>query len=151
MHKYKGNLVNFARSNRRAGNLAEALLWNKLKQDKLGFTFTRQKPIGNYIADFYCHAKKLVIEIDGFTHGTKYEYDRERDAYMESLGIRVIRITDHDVKRNMSNVLYWIKYNLENCPPVLPPPPAPPVPLPTLSLGAESPTKFSISRGPIGM
>lgn len=114
MHKYKGNLVNFARSNRRAGNLAEALLWNKLKQDKLGFTFTRQKPIGNYIADFYCPAKKLVVEIDGFTHGTKYEYDRERDAYMKSLGIRVIRITDHDVKRNMSNVLYWIKYNLEN-------------------------------------
>ena len=114
MHKYKGNLINFARSNRRAGNLAEALLWNKLKQDKLGFTFTRQKPIGNYIADFYCPAKKLVIEIDGFTHGTKYEYDHERDAYMESLGIRVIRITDHDVKRNMSNVLYWIKYNLEN-------------------------------------
>lgn len=113
MFKYNNKLNNFARSNRRAGNLAEALLWNELKQAKLGFTFTRQKPIGNYIADFYCPVKKLVIEIDGWTHDTKVEYDTERDEYMKSLGIYVLRITDHDVKQDMYGVLYLIKYQLD--------------------------------------
>lgn len=97
------------------GNLSEALLWNELKQSKLGFRFTKQKPIGNYIADFYCAEKNLVIEVDGWTHDEKFEYDTARDEYMKSIGIHVLRIRDIDVKQDMSNVLTWIKYNLENC------------------------------------
>ena len=114
MYKYNSKLTNLARANRRAGNLSEALLWNELKQSKLGFRFTKQKPIGNYIADFYCIDKKLVIEVDGWTHDDKYEYDKARDEYMQSLGIKVLRIADADVKRDMCSVLEWIKYNLEN-------------------------------------
>jgi len=113
MYKYNNNLTNFARENRRAGNLAEALLWNELKQDKLGFTFTRQKPIGNYIADFYCQKKNLVIEVDGWTHDEKVEYDAVRDAYMKSLGIYVLRVFDKDVKQDMYGVLYLIKHVLD--------------------------------------
>ena len=75
--------------------------------------FTRQRPIGNYIADFYCREKKLVIEIDGWSHDNKYEYDRERDKYMESLGIHVLRISDKDVKHDMQNILIWIKHNID--------------------------------------
>ena len=113
MYKYNTKLTNLARANRHAGNLSEALLWNELKQSKLGVRFTKQKPIGNYIADFYCAEKKLVIEIDGWTHDDKYEYDSARDEYMESLGVKVLRILDVDVKRDMCSVLEWIKYNLE--------------------------------------
>ncbi|MBR6838017.1 MAG: endonuclease domain-containing protein [Alphaproteobacteria bacterium] len=113
MHKYNNKLTNFARLNRRSGNLAETLLWNELKQSKLGYRFTKQKPIGNYIADFYCPEKKLVIEIDGWTHDNKFEYDMKRDDYMKSLGINILRIYDIDVKRDMNTVLFWIKSTLD--------------------------------------
>lgn len=113
MHKYNEYLIGLARENRHAGNLSEALLWNELKQSKLGVRFTKQKAIGNYIADFYCQEKKLVIEIDGWSHDDKYEYDKSRDEYMKSLGIYVLRISDIDVKRDMSNVLIWIKHNID--------------------------------------
>ena len=114
MYKYNKNLTGFARANRRAGNLAEALLWNELKQSKLGYGFTKQKPIGNYIADFYCSEKKLVIEVDGWTHDEKVEYDANRDEYMKSLGIYVLRVNDIDVKQDINGVLYLIKYYLDN-------------------------------------
>ena len=114
MHDYNKQLKNFAQQNRKAGNLSEALLWNELKQRKMGVQFKRQRPIGNYIADFYCREKNLVIEIDGWTHDDKYEYDKERDEYMNSLGIHVLRISDKDVKQDMNNVLIWIKHNIDN-------------------------------------
>ena len=111
MHIYNNNL---ARANRRAGNLAEVLLWHELKQNKMGVSFTKQKPIGNYIADFYCLEKNLVIEIDGSSHDNKYKYDSLRDEYMQTLGIHVLRITDKDVRHDIQNVLLWIKHNIDN-------------------------------------
>lgn len=114
MHIYKNNLTSFARENRNAGNLAEALLWNELKQSKLGFRFTKQKPIGKYIADFYCPEKNLVVEVDGWTHDEKIKYDATRDKYMKSQGIHVLRVYDIDVKRDMYGVLYLIKYTLDS-------------------------------------
>lgn len=114
---YNKNLTNFARANRRAGVLSEALLWNELKGAALGVKFTKQKPIGNYIADFYCKELKLVIEIDGYTHNDKYEYDVVRDEYMRALGITVLRIEDKDVKQNMGSVLEWIRFNIEKLKP----------------------------------
>lgn len=113
MHKYNNKLTNLARKNRHAGNLSEALLWYELKRKKLGVSFTRQKPIGNYIADFYCAEKNMVIEIDGWSHDNKYEYDKKRDDYMKSLGIYVLRISDIDVKQDLSNILMWIKHNID--------------------------------------
>ena len=114
MHKYNNKLVDFAQSNRRAGNLAETLLWKELKSKKLGYKFTRQKPIGHYIADFYCPEKDLVIEVDGWTHDEKQEYDAKRDEYMKSLGIYVLRVYDIDVKQDLYGVLYLIKAVLES-------------------------------------
>jgi len=113
MHPYNKQLKNLARANRKSGNLSEVLLWQELQHCKLGVRFTRQKPIGNYVADFYCREKNIVIEIDGWTHDNKYEYDAARDEYMKSLGIRVIRISDKDVKQDMNNVLIWIKHNID--------------------------------------
>lgn len=112
MDLYNNNLNSFARANRRAGNLAEALLWNELKQHKLGYDFTKQKPIGNYIVDFYCKELKLVIEVDGWTHDNKVEYDNARDQYLGSLGMRVLHICDRDVKRNINGVIDGIRANL---------------------------------------
>jgi len=113
MYPYNKQLKDLARANRSAGNLSEVLLWRELQHCKMGVRFSRQRPIGNYIADFYCREKKLVIEIDGWSHDNKYEYDRARDEYMKSLGIYVLRIDDKDVKRDMSSVLTWIKINID--------------------------------------
>ena len=114
INPYNKKLKSLARANRHSGNLSEALLWNELKQSKMGVRFTKQKIIGNYIADFYCPEKNIVIEIDGWSHDNKYEYDKERDEYMRSLGIHVLRISDKDVKQDMSNILIWIKHNIDN-------------------------------------
>ena len=113
MHKYNSYLMGFVRSNRNSGNLSEALLWRELKKAKLGVSFTRQKPIGNYIADFYCAEKNMVIEIDGHSHDFKFEHDMARDEYMQSRGIYVLRISDIDVKRDMSGTLEWIKATID--------------------------------------
>ena len=114
MFSYNKQLKTLARNNRNARNLSEVLLWHELQKSKLGVRFSRQRPIGNYIADFYCREKRLVIEIDGWSHDNKYEYDYERDEYMKSLGIRVLRISDKDVRHDMSNVLIWIKHNIDD-------------------------------------
>jgi len=96
--------------------LSEVLLWNELKQKKnLGFDFDRQRPIGNYIVDFYCKELFLAIEIDGDTHFYRYDYDEERQSALEKLGVRFLRFEDIEVKRNMNNVLKilenWIHKN----------------------------------------
>ena len=90
---------------RRESTLSEVLLWNQLKAKKLGFQFMRQKPIGNYIVDFYCPELNLVIEIDGSSHDSKFEYDRFRDEYMKISGLNVMRFVDSDVRNNLDSVL----------------------------------------------
>jgi len=76
----------------------------------LGYQFLRQRPIGNYVADFFCHKLKLVIEIDGESHAEKKEKDNFRQKYLESLGFTVLRFGDHAVKTEMEGVLNKI-YN----------------------------------------
>lgn len=90
---------------------AERLLWSRLKMKQLsGYQFYRQKVIGNYIADFYCHKTKMVIKIDGGQHYSegKSLYDRNRDKYFESLGLTVLRFSNLEVLKNTDNVLEQI-------------------------------------------
>ncbi len=85
----------------------ERLLWKRICSRQLGYKFRRQHPIGPYIADFYCRDAHLVVELDGDSHFTPESkvYDNERDLYMESLGIEVIRINNSEVKHNIEGVL----------------------------------------------
>ena len=104
------NLRKFSRELRKAGNLSEVLLWKRLnKKQLLGLDFNRQKIIGNYIVDFFCLEKMLAIEIDGDSHDDKIEYDAERDKYLESLGIKTLRIYDLEVKVNLDGVVWHIE------------------------------------------
>jgi very-short-patch-repair endonuclease len=74
--------------------MAEVLLWNQLKHRRmLGYSFLRQRPIYNYIADFHCPRLKLVIEIDGDSHRNKFESDQNRQRDLESLGLQVLRFS----------------------------------------------------------
>ncbi|MCW9708734.1 endonuclease domain-containing protein [Fodinibius salsisoli] len=107
---YNPKLKSIARALRKNATLAEVLLWNKLKARKMmGYQFMRQKPIGNYIVDFYCPKPKLVIEIDGESHRYKLTEDVERQEWLENLGLTVLRFDDREVKKDMDNVLYSIK------------------------------------------
>jgi very-short-patch-repair endonuclease len=93
---YNPALKERAKALRCAGNLAEVLLWNQLKRKQfLGLDFDRQKIIGNYIVDFYCAEKSVVIEVDGSSHDDKAEYDALRDAFLMGLDLMVIHLRDH--------------------------------------------------------
>ena len=83
----------------------EGKLWHLfLKQYEV--RFTRQKLIGNYIVDFYCHRARLVIEIDGSQHYEEENkvYDQERTKYLEKIGLKVLRFTNLEVNRNIRGV-----------------------------------------------
>ena len=103
---YNPALRKRARQLRRAGMLHEVLLWQRLKRKQFhGLDFDRQKIIGNYIVDFYCASASLVIEVDGISHNNKVAYDRQRDAYLESLGLHVIHIRAVDVLQIIDGVM----------------------------------------------
>ena len=91
-----------ARQLRKEASLPERILWQKLRSEQLGVKFRRQHPIGPYIADFYTRDAGLVVEVDGITHQATPEtiaYDRKRDHYMQSLGLRVSRFSASEVTR----------------------------------------------------
>ncbi|MDR4507876.1 MAG: type I restriction endonuclease [Candidatus Brocadiaceae bacterium] len=113
---YNPKLKELARKLRKNMTLSEVLLWNQLKQKKmLGFDFDRQRPIDEYIVDFYCKDLMLAIEIDGESHNYEeiYENDIKRQERLESLGVRFLRFHDLDIKKNLEDVLrvieHWIK------------------------------------------
>jgi very-short-patch-repair endonuclease len=110
---YNPALKERARALRRAGNLAEVLLWKQLKNKQLqGLDFDRQKIIGNYIVDFYCAQRDLVIEIDGYSHEYTAGYDAKRDDYLSGLGLKVIHLLDSDVKHNLESVMTFLNCQL---------------------------------------
>jgi len=99
-----------AKALRKAGMLHEALLWNQLKRKQLnGLDFDRQKIIGNYIVDFFCAEKGVVIEADGASHIGREDVDADRDAYLNGLGLVVIRIAVRDILQNMEGVVAFLK------------------------------------------
>lgn len=107
---YNPALKDRAKALRKAGILHEALLWLELKGEKLnGLDFDRQKIIGNYIVDFYCAEKSVVIEVDGSSHDGRQDEDGGRDRYLESLGLTVVRLLAKDVLQNMEGVVVFLK------------------------------------------
>jgi len=112
MLPYNKNLKQHSRELRENMTDAEKHLWAKIrmKQHK-GCQFYRQKPIGDYIVDFFCPRAKLVIEIDGSHHavGETMEYDRIRDDYLNSFGLRVLRFTNTEVLTHTEGVIERIE------------------------------------------
>ncbi len=107
---YNPALKDRARALRRAGNLAEVLLWQQLKNNQFhGLDFDRQKIIGNYIVDFYCAEKQVVLEVDGSSHNHKEAYDAQRDAFLAGLGLTVIHLQDRDVRHALAEVLHFLQ------------------------------------------
>ena len=112
MLPYNGNLKQYSRQLRENMTDAEKHLWTKIRRKQVkGYQFYRQKPIGDYIIDFFCPRAKLVIEVDGIQHFSNEmtEYDRIRNKYLSSLGLRVLRFTNTDVLTYIERVVESIE------------------------------------------
>ncbi len=108
-----------ARSLRQGSTDAERTVWNALRAHRLnGMSFRRQVPVGPYIADFVCHAARLVIEVDGGQHfaAEHRQRDMRRDAFLMSKGYRVARFNNYDVLTNLQGVLETIAAACESAP-----------------------------------
>ena len=108
MLKYNKNIKQISRVLRKNMTKEEIILWSRIKGKQIKeVQFYRQRPIGNYIADFYCPKVKLIIEVDGSQHYEEegIEKDKIRDEYFESLGLKVLRFTNLDVLKNINGVL----------------------------------------------
>ncbi|MNN45390.1 hypothetical protein D3C81_1597240 [compost metagenome] len=105
--------TNFARHLRRRQTDAERWLWGFLRDRRfLGLKFRRQVPHGPYVLDFYCHERRLVIELDGGQH-LDSSRDEERDAWLRSQGLMVLRFWNSDVLVRTEVVLESIRLALE--------------------------------------
>lgn len=105
---YDKNLVSRARELRQTSTETEKKFWTEiLRNEKLRkFKFTRQKPIGDFIVDFYCAKFKLAIEVDGEIHKFQKARDKERDNFlMQKFGVKVVRYKNEDVLSNLVEVL----------------------------------------------
>lgn len=99
-----------ARMLRKRMTNAEKQLWEKLKGKQImGLRFRSQHPIDIFIADFYCHEARLVIEIDGDIHNGQFEYDDGREAEIEKYNIKVIRFSNNEIINEIDTVIIKIK------------------------------------------
>ena len=87
--------------------MAEAILWKEVlsNQQFYGHQFNRQYPIDNYIVDFICRRLKLVIEVDGYSHQFRLQEDEKRDRRLRNLGYKMVRITEKEIRNDLSNVI----------------------------------------------
>lgn len=117
MGKVDAQALARARALRRNETAAEVKLWEALRAKRLhGFRFVRQLPLGPYVADFACRSRRLIIEVDGATHGEAHEVARDarRTAFLEGQGWRVMRVWNADVFENLTAVCDDILLSLED-------------------------------------
>ena len=113
---YNPKLKELARQLRNNSTQNEIRLWRYLKgKQMMGYDFHRQKPLLNYIADFFCHELMLVIELDGYTHNFEevVEKDERKQKELEALGLTVLRFADIELMHDINNVLRTIEGYIE--------------------------------------
>jgi len=124
---YNPKLTEFARKLRNNSTKAEIRLWQHLNRDQLrGYDFHRQKPIDNFIADFFCNKLKLAIEVDGFSHQLDEVIikDEKKEKRLNELGIHVLRFSNEEVMNDIENVIRVIESYMDKI--ELGHPPSPP-------------------------
>ena len=109
-------LKKFVRENRKDQTFAESALWSKLRHNQLGCRFRRQHVVSDYIVDFICIEKKLIIEVDGESHKEQIEYDAERDRILTAMGYDILRVTNEEVTEMIDIVIKKILERFDNTP-----------------------------------
>jgi very-short-patch-repair endonuclease len=113
---YNKNLKEFSRKLRNNSTLGEILLWKQLRAGSMkGYTFNRQKPLNNFIVDFYCKPLNFVIEVDGGYHFEDEQKikDAERQHALQVMGINFLRFHDEEIRKDMNVVLKTIEKYIE--------------------------------------
>jgi len=105
-------LLHPSRTNRKQMTEAERKIWHLLKNRQLKYKFRRQQQIGNYIVDFICLEKCLIIECDGGQHSE--ETDKERTTFLESQGYKILRFWNFDILKNIESVWDVVEMNLNS-------------------------------------
>lgn len=105
-HYYNKSLKPLARNLRKDSTKAEIRLWYEMLSGTrmLGYGFRKQRPVGNYIADFLCKELNLIVEVDGYSHNFKTEEDAKRDADLQAMGFTVLRFSDREIMQDIENV-----------------------------------------------
>ncbi len=106
--KYQKETLVRAKAMRQVPTKAELGMWNIVRRERLGVKFRRQQPIGPFVADFFCAAMSLVVEVDGAQHHDDPEVDVRRTGWLETHGYRVIRFDNHLVLSNPEAVIRLI-------------------------------------------
>lgn len=122
MLPYNDTLKQLSKQLRNNMTDAERYLWKRIRMKQLkGCQFYRQKPIGDYIVDFFYPRAKLAIEIDGSQHSCSEatEYDRIRDEYLMSLGLKVLRFNNTEIMKNIEGVVERIMERIPLSPPFI--------------------------------
>jgi very-short-patch-repair endonuclease len=106
------NITKAAKTFRKNPTKAERLLWKNLRAKQLEeFKFRRQQPIGNYVVDFVCFEKQIVIEVDGGQHAREIIKDKEREKWLKKQGFKILRFWNNEVLRNIEGVIEEITKN----------------------------------------
>jgi very-short-patch-repair endonuclease len=95
---------------RREMGEAEKRLWTRLRRNQIGFHFRRQAPVGPYFLDFYCAKARLCIEVDGDLHARRSAEDRQRDLYLQQLGILTLRVPSGELYAHLDAVVEYIAH-----------------------------------------
>ena len=111
---YKPRLIQVARRLRRDATVPERILWSRLRRRALGVRFLRQRPISDYVVDFFAPEARLVLEVDGRSHDGQAEADFARQRVLESRGLTVFRVTNDEVLRDPDAVIARIRLVLES-------------------------------------
>jgi len=116
-HHYNKRLKPFARTHRNDSTKAEIRLWCEVLRNSqlFEYPFLRQRPIGNYIADFFCKELKLIIEVDGLSHHFEevVKADQKREMELVDLGYNILRFNDDEVMNDLPNVIRTLQFWIE--------------------------------------
>ena len=106
---YDGKNLDRVRNLRKTSSISECVVWDLIRNQKLGFKFKRQVPVGPYVLDFYCAEARLALEIDGEQHSLTIDRDLKRDLWIAEQGIETLRIPSLDFFEYTGNVGYrWL-------------------------------------------
>jgi very-short-patch-repair endonuclease len=99
------HMIDRSRGPRRTATPPKALLWTAVRNGQIGgLKFRRQHPTGPYLVDFFCESASLVVEVDGISHDQKMTTDAARTTFLEQDGLRILRVTNDDVMRDLDAV-----------------------------------------------
>ena len=115
MAKRRPRQLEHAKSMRRNPTWGELRLWEAVRRSRLGVRFRRQEPLGPFVADFVCHSHRIVVEVDGISHGFgDHAYAECRDRWLRERGWAVLHFSDEALYRNLEGVLETISAVLED-------------------------------------